>query len=158
MLVIPTSLLTDLSGVGVAGHIGTGGCLPVPSVRQRSCKPECRPSGWARQWSSTASSTIQKLQRAIRSNRESVPVPLANVLREPSIHSFLHRRIDQLEEGFLERAVVHGLCSLSAVEAGRDVAAQLVAEDVRVADRSSSTCTSPHTEVRWFRSDPFSNF
>jgi hypothetical protein len=25
MLVIPTSLLTDLSGVGVAGHIGTGG-------------------------------------------------------------------------------------------------------------------------------------
>ena len=27
MLVIPTSLLTDLSGVGVAGHIGTGGCL-----------------------------------------------------------------------------------------------------------------------------------
>ena len=25
MIVIPTSLLTDLSGVGVAGHIGTGG-------------------------------------------------------------------------------------------------------------------------------------
>jgi len=27
MLVIPTSLLTDLSGVGVAGHIGTGGSV-----------------------------------------------------------------------------------------------------------------------------------
>jgi hypothetical protein len=27
MLVIPTSLLTDLSGVGVAGHIGTGGAV-----------------------------------------------------------------------------------------------------------------------------------
>jgi hypothetical protein len=25
LLVIPTSLLTDLSGVGAAGHIGTGG-------------------------------------------------------------------------------------------------------------------------------------
>jgi hypothetical protein len=25
LLVIPTSLLTDLSGVGAAGHVGTGG-------------------------------------------------------------------------------------------------------------------------------------
>jgi hypothetical protein len=25
LIVIPTSLLTELSGVGVAGHIGTGG-------------------------------------------------------------------------------------------------------------------------------------
>jgi transposase len=29
MLVIPTSLLTDLSGVGVAGHIGTGGTFKL---------------------------------------------------------------------------------------------------------------------------------
>ena len=32
LIVIPTSLLTDLSGVGAAGHIGTGGC-PISSER-----------------------------------------------------------------------------------------------------------------------------
>jgi hypothetical protein len=32
MLVIPTSLLTDLSGVGVAGHIGTGGAVVIVAI------------------------------------------------------------------------------------------------------------------------------
>jgi uncharacterized membrane protein len=32
LIVIPTSLLTNLSRVGVAGHIGTGGTLAVAGV------------------------------------------------------------------------------------------------------------------------------
>ena len=44
MLVIPTSLLTDLSGVGVAGHIGTGGTVDVaaPGVSIESSFPTPR--------------------------------------------------------------------------------------------------------------------